>query len=272
MLRRNVPPGLSVENLRVVPRFSVKQFREERPLRNQTFRSMGKDYKNVDNLTGNAFLDWMDEVAEVRPGMKLYHDIRMMRKMIDPTAESLRAGIYQTLSQDKIAFEWLGWTVSDESILDDADSLVMFERDDFNEMLENVGLVFDSWLEYIPFRKQTAGLTFHCDTPDAEAPQALLYAVAPKTSGTWGPASMRAIIQSARRLMRIRSVDPDQIYASKDNSLLGSLLTARMEDLVDTRNSPEAQITALDQARKNELVLEPQKVDETIVNNMKQMK
>ena len=45
-----------------------------------------------------------------------------------------------------------------------------------------------------------------------------------------------------------------------------------MEDLVDTRNSPEAQITALDQARKNELVLEPQKVDETIVNNMKQMK
>ena len=264
--------ALTCKNLRVVPRFSVKQFREERPLRNQTFRSMGKDYKNVDNLTGNAFLDWMDEVAEVRPGMKLYHDIRMMRRMMDPTAESLRAGIYQTLSQDKIAFEWLGWTVSDESILDDADSLVMFERDDFNEMLENVGLVFDSWLEYIPFRKQTAGLTFHCDTPDAEAPQALLYAVAPKTSGTWGPASMRAIIQSARRLMRIRSVDPDQIYASKDNSLLGSLLTARMEDLVDTRNSPEAQITALDQARKNELVLESQKVDETIVNNMKQMK
>ena len=264
--------ALTCKNLRVVPHFSVKRFRNERPLRNQTFRSMGKDYKNVDNLTGNAFLDWMDEVAEVRPGMKIYHDIRMMRRMMNPTAESLRAGIYQTLSQDKIAFEWLGWTVSKEEILDDADSLVMFERQDFDEMLDNAGLVFDSWLEYIPFRKQTAGLTFHCDAPDAEAPQALLYAVSPKTNGSWSLGNMRAIIQSARRLMRIRSVDPDQIYASQDNSLLGSLLTARMDDLVDTKQNPEAQIKAMEQARKDELVLDPQKVDETIVNKMNQMK
>ena len=83
---------------------------------------------------------------------------------------------------------------------------------------------------------------------------------------------MRAIIQSARRLMRIRSVDPDQIYASQDNSLLGSLLTARMDDLVDTKQNPEAQIKAMEQARKDELVLDPQKVDETIVNKMNQMK
>ena len=45
-----------------------------------------------------------------------------------------------------------------------------------------------------------------------------------------------------------------------------------MDDLVDTKQNPEAQIKAMEQARKDELVLDPQKVDETIVNKMNQMK
>lgn len=218
---------LTCKNLKVVTHFSVKRFREERPLRNQTFRSMGKDYKKVDNLTGNAFFDWMDEVAEVRPGMKLYHDIRMMRQLLGDASPQMNAGIFQVLSQGKIAFEWLGWTVSKEEILDDADSLVMFERQDFNEMLDNAGLIFDSWLEYIPFKKQTAGLTFHCDTPDAEAPQALLYAVHPELGDgkQWSPDLLKETLLSTETLFKLRMVDPETIYSDMYESRKGSLLS-----------------------------------------------
>ena len=258
--------ALTCKNLKVVTHFSVKRFRDELPLRNQTFRSMGKDYKKVDNLTGNAFLDWMDEVAEVRPGMKLYHDIRMMRQFLGGTSPQMNAGIYQVLSQDKIAYEWLGWTVSKEEILDDADSLVMFERQDFNEMLDNAGLIFDSWLEYIPFRKQTAGLVFHCDVPDAEAPQALLYAVHPelgtkKAEDGWSMADVVGCVETAFNLAKIRTVDPEQIFASECDSLLGSLLTGKVIDLVDRAKSLEQQEAALEGNKPTSLVLDPNLMD-----------
>ena len=256
--------ALTCKNLKVVTHFSVKRFREKRPLRNQTFRSMGKDYKKVDNLTGNAFLDWMDEVAEVRPGMKLYHDIRMMRQLLGDASPQMNAGIFQVLSQGKIAFEWLGWTVSKEEILDDADSLVMFERQDFNEMLDNAGLIFDSWLEYIPFKKQTAGLVFHCDIPDAEAPQALLYAVHPmldteSASNGWDWNSISFSIKNALQLAKIRTVDPEQIFASQGDSLLGSLLTANTVNLVDKSKSLKEQEDSLNAKKKDTLVLAPNK-------------
>ena len=269
--------ALTCKNLKVVTHFSVKSFRDKRPLSNQTFRSMGKDYKNVDNLTGNDFLDWMDEVAEVRPGMKLYHEIGMMRQMMSATAPEMKAGIFQTLSQDKIAFEWLGWTVSKEEILDDADSLVMFDRQDFDEMSDNAGLVFDSWLEYIPFRKQTAGLVFHCDVPDAEAPQALLYAIHPeldteKAKNGWTWDCVSGAVETALRLARIRTVDPDQIFASQGDSLLGSLLTSFRYDLVDKTKGREEQDAQMNEHQGNLLILDPNQIDPSTVEAINKMK
>lgn len=269
--------ALTCKNLKVVTHFSVKRFRNERPLCNQTFRSMGKDYKKVDNLTGNDFLNWMDEVAEVRPGMKLFHDIRMMRHFLGGTDPQINAGIFQVLSQGKIAFEWLGWTVSKEEILDDADSLVMFERQDFNEMMDNAGLIFDSWLEYIPFRKQTAGLVFHCDVPDAEAPQALLYAVHPelgtkKAENGWTSADVSGCVQTALNLAKIRTVDPEQIFASEGNSLLGSLLTSNAFDLVDRSKSLAEQEAELEGNKPNSLVLDPNLMDPKIASDINKKK
>ena len=258
---------LTVKNLRVIPRFSVKDCLDAYPFNNTSFRKMARDFQQVENLTGNAFIDWMDEVAEVRPGMKLYREIRMLQQLRGDSYLETNAGIFQTLSQQKIAREWLGCKVSDEKVLDDADSLVLFERQNFVETQDNAGLIFDSWLEYIPFRKQTAGLVYRCDVPDAEAPQALIYGFinSSNTKEKWNIDDVRSVIIGAATLSEIRTIDPEQWYSDEYPSLLGSFLTARAEDLIDKKASLEEQIKALEEARKTDLVLDQTKFDSSLL-------
>ena len=262
--------ALTYKNLKVVTHFSVKDFRAEFPLKNPTFKSMAKDFRNADNLKRNEFADWMNEVAEVRPGMKLYREIGMLQQLRGETYLETQAGIFQALSQEKVAREWLGCKVSDESVLDDADSLVLFERQNFDEAQDNAGLIFDSWLEYIPFRKQTAGLAYRCDIPDAEAPQALILGLhqscISKPSEKWTHDNLRAVISNVSSMACFRTVDPEQLYGRERESLLGSFLTARMEDLVDRSASPQEQIDALEAARESDLVLDQTKVDTSSLN------
>ena len=63
----------------------------------------------------------------------------------------------------------------------------------------------------------------------------------------------------------MRTIDPEQWYSDEYPSLLGSFLTARTEDLVDKKASPEEQIKALEEARKTNLVLDQMKFDSSLL-------
>jgi hypothetical protein len=245
---------LTFKNLKITCRFSMKPNLSEFPFEDEVYTSMAKDYNNAKNLKGDQFSDWMDEISEVRPGMKLYHEKEMLQQLWGHSGSSRKVGIFQTQSSEQTVPEWLGCPVSDESMVRDTDSLVLFDRQNFDLQNENSGLVFDFWLEYIPLRKQTAGLVYRCDIPDAEAPQAILYTLYPKleTNKKWKDEEMAAIFSSAVQMFKVRTVDPDQIISSSGNSLLGSLLSARKEKLVDidTTKTPEQQIKDRDAALK----------------------
>lgn len=254
--------ALTHKNLKVTCRFSV------------TGKTLPKEVNPARKLGDNAFLDWVDEISEVRPGMKLFHELSMLQQMQGESALDRKKGIFQVQSQGKVVDEWLGCQVTDESLLDDTDSLVLFERQDFDEKTENAGLLIDSWLEYIPFRKQTAGLVYRCDVPDAEAPQALLLALnpeqIPEKTGQWTTNTMLEVIKAADLLFRARTVDPDQLYANEESGLLGSLLTARKENLLDLdptlddEEMKEEKERQLNSARENSLVLDMKTVDDSV--------
>ncbi len=258
---------LTLKNLKVTCRFSV------------TGKTLPKEVNPAKKLGDNAFLDWVDEISEVRPGMKLFHELSMLQQMQGESALDRKKGIFQEQSQGKVVNEWLGCQVTDESLLDDTDSLVLFERQDFDEKTDNAGLVFDSWLEYIPFRKQTAGLVYRCDIPDAEAPQALLYALHheqnPNKAGQWDNKDYIEVFQTADLLFRARTVDPDQLYANEENGLLGSLLTARKNDLLkldptwDDDEKKAEKDKQLDAARKDSLVMDMKTVDDKVKSILK---
>ena len=47
------------------------------------------------------------------------------------------------------------------------------------------GVLIDEWTEVIPLEKETTGLTFHYDRPNAEAPQTMLFITPTKITGHW---------------------------------------------------------------------------------------
>jgi hypothetical protein len=69
-----------------------------------------------------------------------------------------------------------------------------------------VGLFIDEWVETIPERTTTTGLSFHYDTPGHRAPQAALVGVPPDEAG-WTMDTLAAITREAFDLARLRMVD-----------------------------------------------------------------
>jgi hypothetical protein len=100
-------------------------------------------------------------------------------------------------------------------------------------------------MEYIPYRKQTAGLTFHCDQPDNEAPQTLLLAIHPEftkigTGLTWRSEDVRELLDTTRFMLMNRAVDPDMIYTDPKLSRILPLLSN-----FELRNLPPTHLTNL---------------------------
>jgi hypothetical protein len=69
-------------------------------------------------------------------------------------------------------------------------------------------LVVADWVEVIPSAREVAGLTYHYDAPDAQAPQAVLLAVPARPgSATWSYGDLIAAVTSARNLAHARGAD-----------------------------------------------------------------
>lgn len=182
----------------------------------------GDFYANTDE---DMLDDWLSDVAEVREGMKGWYNFSMYQIACRNTAGKVM--IRQTDSHGKnVSDYWLGMKVDHESRLKDVDSLLVYDLS--NGRACKACLIFDSWLEYIPYKKHDAGVVFHCDRPDNEAPQALLLAVNPSGAtlkgGTWNCEMLSSILQSTRFMMMNRAVTPEDIYEDSRISALFPLL------------------------------------------------
>lgn len=224
--------NLTLKNIKIFPKFKIdfENFESsiaEKDLNDYVKAGLG-NFKNV-NL--DSFERWQDEVAEVREGMKDIHNLTMAQTALDKM--SMSVSILQTTtrldgnanSQSPelilLGKDWLGMPVDDESKLRDVDSLVLYNADKYESGKSNSGFVFDGWLEYIPYKKHNAGLVFHCDRPDAEAPQTVLLAVLPKachSNYTWCLNNFKDILDTTSKMMKYRAIEPDDIYNDSELS------------------------------------------------------
>src|SRR5262245_56910036 len=76
------------------------------------------------------------------------------------------------------------------------------------------GLLIDDWTETVPTTKETTGIAFHFDRPNAAAPQALLLATPPNPDGRWRWEELRGVIVDTFARTRLRAIEPDLIAAS----------------------------------------------------------
>jgi len=81
----------------------------------------------------------------------------------------------------------------------------------FNDAEWQCGLLLDDWTEVIPAKQETAGLTFHFDRPNAEAPQALLVITPPEFTGSWQWQDIVDAVRETLERAKSRAVEPAQV-------------------------------------------------------------
>ncbi|MDL2308325.1 hypothetical protein LJC53_01940 [Bacteroidales bacterium OttesenSCG-928-C03] len=244
---------LTLNNFKIFPRFTL-YYSLPKEKREDYDAMLEKGMDCFDNLDRIAFDEWQSDVAEVRENMKLWHHVNMFQEICGANTGNI--AILQADSEgSSVQGKWLGCKVEKESELQDVDSLVIYNSDSLtrqqswnDEPSYNSGILIDAWTEFIPYKKQTAGMVFHCDQPDNEAPQSLLLAIHPKfniiqwevinASERTSPASsMRKEIQkwnldnvlelldSTKFMFMNRAIEPDHLYRDPELSTLFPLLS-----------------------------------------------
>lgn len=84
------------------------------------------------------------------------------------------------------------------------------------------GIIVDEWTEVVPNKEVTAGISFHYDRPNAEAPQTMLLVTPPVFTGKWDWKDIVGSIEFAFELAKIRAVEPDHL----DDTSLAQFLPA----------------------------------------------
>ena len=128
----------------------------------------------------------------------------------------------------------------EEQYMSDADSLVLFGKERMDLLTSQsiyAGLVFDSWIEFVPFASHKAGLAFRCNQPDAESPQSILMVAFPELDVTktsaWDLDHIQNILDSTRFQIMNRAVDPDMIYNDPKLSQIFPLLSDNLLDSLE---------------------------------------
>lgn len=76
------------------------------------------------------------------------------------------------------------------------------------------GLFVDEWVEIVPNAKETTGLAFQFNPPDAVAPQNVLVAVPPVPGADWTTETVRGVLMETLDLAKLRGVDASLLGAA----------------------------------------------------------
>lgn len=155
-----------------------------------------------------AATTWFQRVAYVRPGA-----MRMQAAML--YAETMGNGASLQLQVGQLPFSpqdrWVALPgAPDHTIPRGRLSLVaqITTAQPLRFDQPFTGLLIDDWVETVPSRRETTGVTFHFDQPNSAPPQAVLLAVPADQRTTWDLNSLEAILQETMELIRLRAVSP----------------------------------------------------------------
>ena len=176
------------------------------------------------NFFSNASSEVMEDnligIADVRTQMAALHQVRMYGKwnFIDAARDIAPMQIEPDAPKDN---SWLGAEVTSEDSVRDANVYTVINpkaliREKNGRYGVAGGLMIDFWVERIPYRRQTAAVSFAYDQPDAEPPQAILVGVSTlEGNHRWSEKRMLRTIRSAMHQVKTRAVEPEHVSADK---------------------------------------------------------
>ena len=211
-------------SFRVIPHFNLK------PLSAEEFAAQSEQLKadfSYQNVSPLEMESWTSEVSKVRAPMAQFNQIRIFSDFSGiPQGQAAVLQFPFNAEKDK---EWLGREVVSEDAMDDKESLVIYDRENFTSDATtfNAGLIIDNWMEFLPYEKQRGGIVFNFDQPNAEAPQVILLAVPSKIvmrkrkdqsieAKNWTLDDLIVTLNDTRLMAENRAVEPDHLYAEPE--------------------------------------------------------
>lgn len=171
--------------------------------------------KSADRLGGDDTVpaQWLEKIQHVRPSLKAFSEALLVQDALCLASGGAAFSIGQWPD-----IEGEGWTamqVPDDTQKGRMSMLAALpEGESIEAMLADGnwagGLLLDEVVERLPVREEDTGLALHFDAPNAEAPQTMLLAMAPK-GGEWSFDLMVTILRDTLEMVRLRVLDGENI-------------------------------------------------------------
>ena len=157
--------------------------------------------------------EWLLSLARVRPRMAdLAWVLAASRWIEHPIADATAVQF-----PCRTTAPWIAGTFSEGLPPGEWLSLLVVDSAATHGSLQ-AGLLVDDWTETVPNDRETTGVAFNFDRPNAVAPQALLVAVPPVLRGNWAWDDLVGSVHEALDLTTIRAVEPDALLTRDENT------------------------------------------------------
>lgn len=167
-----------------------------------------------------AVVPWFARMQRVREGVA-----RLGASL--QAAEATGAGERLNLSVAQLpevtGARWIGLPeTAAQPLTPGALSLVVQTIAAFDATAPMAGLLIDEWVEVVPSRSETTGISFQHNAPDARAPQAILLAVPPVIGAPWTPWNLQRLLLETLDAAKLRAVDAEALDNAALNPVSGS--------------------------------------------------
>jgi len=169
---------------------------------------------------------WLEGIALVRAGAARLADLRLLDTATgDGEATALRVSQLPAGLGGWVGDPLIGGADASGGVV----SLTL-AGPTFDPAEPIAALLVDEWVEVLPARRQDTSVVFHADTPGAQAPQAVLLAVAGDPGRPWDHDGLERVVLDTLQLARLRAVDPAVPGAPPVGHYLPALLFARNDE------------------------------------------
>ncbi len=151
--------------------------------------------------------DWLYGVGRVRDKMRQWESAVILSEGFDQPDKDLTPLQFPFVENDS----WLGLSYPEEHEIESDKLLYTAFLNGFNGASTLCGLLIDEWTEVIPAKKETTGLTFQYDQPNAEPPQSILLVTPSSFTGQWEWKEVVDTMHETLDLGRLRAVEPKHI-------------------------------------------------------------
>ena len=208
----------------VLPKFHIRQ--AEQTMLNPAFTLSGTLLN--DHTANNLLTDeWLSSIARVRKNAAAYELLSYTASAINFDAFYSRpVKVLQLPYSNTGNDRWLGASVNNTDFIQPGYVSIGAAMPEGNTVTDwQAGILVEEWIDVIPNREETTGVSFHHDQPNAKAPQCLILGLTPRVTGNWQWQDLVDMMNETFDLARKRGLDYEAISQTPIAQIAPAMLT-----------------------------------------------